>query len=165
MKSIWIGVIGACALAFSAQAQTVSRIEIFDAGIYSIQLGEKIDAPGAVTGKTQIVRNPVLVERTTRIPARIGMNFGFNFHVLGQPENGTVTLRQVVRFPPGGVRNPKTGKVHEVSEVDRPSIIGGVRYRGYSFDEEWETVPGKWVFEFWYEGKMIASQTFEVVKQ
>lgn len=164
--SLWV-LLGACVFSSAAaQAQTVSRIEISNAGIYRHGQLKSEAAPGTPTGTFGVVQNPVLVERTTRIPAQVGANFGFNFEVIGEPTNAPITLRYVTRFPAGGMRNPKTGKVHDAAEADRPAIIGGtIRYRGFNFGEDWEAVPGTWVFEFWYEGKMIASQSFEVVKQ
>jgi len=39
----------------------------------------------------------------------------------------------------------------------------GQTYTSYSFDEEWELIPGKWKFEVWHKGKKLCEQSFTVV--
>ena len=163
MARIWLGLIAALAFAASAQAQTVSRIAITDPGFYEFDV-EKIDkTPDSVSTGFKTIKNVRLVRKAERIPATVGTSFGFRFEIIGEPQGTPVTLRFVTRFPAGGLRNPQ-GKVLLMSENDRTFRIGETTYRSYTFDEPWEAVPGTWTFEFWYQGKLVGSQQFEVVK-
>lgn len=150
-------------LAGAAQAQTVERIEITNPGLYRIERGGVEDAPTTALGRFNVIKGQTLVERTTRIRGLLDVNMGMNFRIIGQPEGEPVAIRYVTRFPPRGLRDP-AGKVHYTSEVERKHIIGEVLFRSYSFDEPWEIVEGIWTLEFWYRGRMLASQKFEVVK-
>jgi hypothetical protein len=150
-------------MAVAAQAQTVERIEITNAGVYRIERGAVEDAPTTALGRFNVVRGQTLLERTTRIPGLLDVNMGMNFQMIGQPKGEAVTIRYVTRFPPQGLRD-SSGKVHFTSEVERRHIIGEVLFRSYSFDEPWEIVEGTWTLEFWYRGRMLAAQKFEVVK-
>jgi hypothetical protein len=162
MARIWLGIIAAFALLTSAQAQTVTGGEIFDAGTYELEVVGTAPAPNTAVGLQSIVRNEKIIDRTTCIPAVLGAKFGFRYRVFGDPF-GPYNLRMVTRFPEGGVRNPATNKVHDKSEILQPGpIAGNSSYSGYSFDEDWEIVPGIWVFETWSNDKLIASQKFEV---
>jgi hypothetical protein len=146
--------------ASSAQADT--QAEIFDAGIYELEFVTTVDAPNTASGLQSIVRDEKLIERTTCIPAKRGIHFGFRYRVFGDPP-GRVALRMVNHYPADGLRNPATNKVHHMGEVVQPAVTGGVSlYTGYSFDEDWEAVPGIWVFEIWHNGKLLASQKFEI---
>lgn len=160
-----IGLVAFVGLLFagSAQAQTVERIEITNAGVYRIERGAVEDAPTTALGRFNVIKGQTLVERTTRIPGLLDVNMGMNFQMIGQPKGEPVTIRYVTRFPPQGLRDPK-GKVHFTSEVERQHVIGEVLFRSYSFDEPWEIVEGTWTLEFWYRGRMLAAQKFEVVK-
>jgi hypothetical protein len=146
----------------AADARAETRAEIFDAGIYELDFVRTVEAPNTASGTQSIVQNEKLLERTTCIPAARGIRFGFRYRVFGEPA-GQVALRMVNHYPADGLRNPATNKVHYTGEVVQPAIAGGISlYTGYGFDEDWEVVPGIWVFEIWYKGKLLASQKFEV---
>jgi hypothetical protein len=164
MKRFWFGFLATCLLASGSHAQTVERIQFSNAGIYRFETERLENAPNSIKGYFRIVKNMQLVERTDRIPAAVGVSLGVNFDIVGQPNGTPVTIRFITRFPPPGLRDPKTGTVHQMSVNDRQFRIGDFSFRSYSFDEEWEIVPGVWSLEFWHEGKMIAAQKFEVVK-
>jgi hypothetical protein len=159
----WVSIV-LVALAVSAHAQTVERITISNPGIYRSETEKIEDAPNSVRGVFRTVRNPQLIEQTKRIPGLLGTHFGVNFRVAGQPDGASVTIRFVTRFPAPGLRDPKTGKTILTSENDRQFRIGEFAYRGFTFDESWEIVPGVWALEFWFEGKLLAAQKFEIVK-
>lgn len=163
MARIWFGLVAALVFVTVADARTDTRVEIFDPGIYQLEVVGTEAAPNTAMGLQSIVRNEKLVEHTICIPARHGTKFGFRYRVLGDPSDGLITLRMVVRYPAGGVRNPSTNKVHDSGEILQPGNAAGMSlYSGYSFDEDWEIVPGTWVFEIWYNEKLLASQKFEV---
>jgi hypothetical protein len=163
-KRLGLVALYALILAGAAQAQTIDAIRFSNAGIYRFETERLENAPNSIKGYFRIVKNMQLVERTERIPAAVGVSLGVNFDIVGQPNGTPVTIRFITRFPPPGLRDPKTGTVHQMSVNDRQFRIGDFSFRSYSFDEEWEIVPGVWSLEFWYEGKMIAAQKFEVVK-
>ncbi len=165
MARIWLGLIAAFAFVASAQAQTVDRIVITDPGIYAYDV-EKVDkTPDSVSTGFKTIKNVRLVQKTERVPAILGTSFGFRFEIIGEPQGTPITLKLITRFPPAGLRNPQTGKVLYMSENDRRHTIGGKNdFRTYAFDEEWEAVPGIWTLEFWYQGKLVGAQKFEVVK-
>lgn len=164
MKRYWLGLFFVLAAVGAACAQTVERVEISNAGIYRVEVDGVEPAPNSALGVFKTVRNPTLVERTERVAGVKGTNFGFNFQIDGAPVGGLVTLRFVTRFPPPGLRDPRTGKVLLTSENDRQHRIGELAFRSYAFDEEWEIVPGTWSLEFWYGGKLVGVQKFQVVK-
>ncbi|MBX3520356.1 MAG: DUF3859 domain-containing protein [Xanthobacteraceae bacterium] len=164
MKRIGLGLVFVLAAAGIACAQTVDRVEISNAGIYRLRIDGVEPAPNSALGVFKTVSNPVLVERTERVAGAKGTNFGFNFQIAGAPQGQLVTVRFVTRFPPPGLRDPRTGKVLLTSENDRQYRIGELAFRSYGFDEEWEIVPGTWSLEFWYGGKLVGAQKFQVVK-
>jgi len=162
MKRWWLGLAGVFSIVASAEAQTVQKIVISDPGIYRFEV-EKVDrTPDSVSTGFKTIRNVELVQKTERIPGVLGTSFGVRFEIVGEPQGTLVTLKLVTRFPAPGLRNP-AGKVLLTSENDRQFRIGEPTSRSYSFDEPWEIVPGIWTLEFWYEGKLVGAQKFEVV--
>ena len=98
------------------------------------------------------------------IQARIGLVFGVRFFVVGEPKEAEVKLRFVTRYPLPGLRNPMTRIDKLRDEQTGPAKIGWADFRGYSFDYDWEIVPGVWTFEVWDGDRKLVEQQLTVVK-
>ena len=71
----------------------------------------------------------------------------------------------VTIFPSPGLRDPASSQPKTRSEYDWSTTIGEQSFRIYTFDSDWEIVPGVWTQQLWYQGRMLAEQKFTVVKQ
>jgi hypothetical protein len=162
MARIWLGLVTAIAFVASAQAQTGVRAEMFDPGIYEHEVERTVEAPDEPSGKHSLVRNPKLIEPTTCIPAKRGSRFGVRYRITADQSNLFVDVRTVMRYPEPGLRDPKTNRLHEKTENTQLNITGAESYTGYSFDEDWEAMPGTWTIEIWHNETLMASQKFEV---
>ncbi len=162
MARIWLGLIAAFALATAAQAQKVERITITDPGLYDYEV-EKIDkTPDSVSTGFKTIKNVRLLQRAERIPAKRGSRFGVRYRIIADQSNLFVNVRTVMRYPEPGLRDPKTNRLHEKTENTQLNITGAESYTGYSFDEDWEAMPGTWTIEIWHNETLMASQKFEV---
>ncbi len=161
------GILSLCLLiVFSGatEAQTVQRIDIIEAGIYTVTKDRKVEEPGTATGSRVLLSNIKLAHQTNTIPGRLGVRFGFRFKIIGTP-NAVVKLKKIVRIPSPGISNPNTGNVIMTSVYSRDSKVGDIDYTDYGFDDAWEIVPGTWTMELWDGDQKLASQSFNVVKQ
>ena len=147
-----------------AQAPRLDRIEIFEAGLYRAEVAKEIDAPGLASGQRSLLTNIVLAQKTTQVPARPGVRFGFRYRLVDAPAGGQVTLKKITRFPPVGIRNPNTRETTFRDELELTKSIGQESYTGYSFDRDFELVPGVWTMELWAGDRKLAVQNFTVVK-
>ena len=148
--------------ALYGQSGVVESVKIGDKGIYDVEIVGRIhskDSPGSIRN---VIGQPRIVERTTAVPARPCVSFGFEYMIYGAPPGAQIPLRMVTRFPDAGIRNPKTGVMSHVSEVLVPRTIGQPHYRVYTFEEPWEIVPGIWKFEIWHEHRKLAERSFSV---
>jgi hypothetical protein len=59
--------------------------------------------------------------------------------------------------------DPTTGHSSESDAWSSQPRIGHPRYTGYTFDNDWELVPGKWIVQAIYDSKVLAEKTFDVV--
>ncbi len=146
-----------------ALGQVVQSIVITDFGLYTSQIDKTVNAPGTAAGTNNLVSDIKLLESTTTIPARLGSNFGFRYRIIG--EGKSVTVKLVTHIPEPGLRNPETGNTNVTSVVYIERSIGAVNFTSYSFDHDWEVVPGTWTKEIWVGDRKLASQSFNVVKQ
>src|ERR1043166_7309342 len=154
MKPI-IFIIAFSTLLFRVIAQdkvSVTGASITEVGIYTARVIKKFDVPG-VTGRTnEGLDSFKLVQATTNVPARIGTRFGFRYTIRGTPSNAPIVLTMVGEHPP--YKNPETGKTETRDQYELQSWIGQT-YTSYSFDHEWELIPGKFKFEVWHKGKKL----------
>lgn len=146
-----------------AQTPRVERIEITEFGIYELKRTDTLDAPGTSTG-TLLETQGKLVQKTSIIPARLGISFGYSYRIIGSPANGRVTLKDVNIVPEPGLRNPKTRNIIFREEVQVVRTFKGVHRSDYSLGEEWTLLPGKWTFQLWLGDRKLAEQIFTLVK-
>jgi hypothetical protein len=142
---------------------TVQEIDVLDYGTYE---AEKIDRITELSGVSRdIVDNVQLLGITNRIPAKVGVKFGFRYFIVGQPLDSRVTLKAIIVYPPAGAVSPKSGLLHTIS-YPKPGRIGpNVSFVGYSADEPWELVPGIWTVQLWRGDTKFAEQTFTMTPQ
>jgi Domain of unknown function (DUF3859) len=151
-------------IVFSAtvHAQSVTGAEIVDYGVIKKIISQGLlDAPNTLTGKTNNAIVDELVQSTTTIKASIGTTFGIFVKLLGELEGAVVTSHFRCVHPK--LIDPVSGHTGETDEWDGPLRIGVARYLSYTFDNEWELVPGKWTIQVLDSGKVLAEKTFEVI--
>lgn len=181
----------ACLLVLSfaaARAQSVQGIEITEYGIYTTESAASSAAPGTASGKIEQVSNIKLLQATATVPARVGVEFGFRYKIVGQstaappaqtgttilgiqlgsqpaaPPVATVNLKYITRIPKPGMRNPETGNVTLTNIFYQEHKVGEELYRLYRLTERWEVVPGTWTLEIWEGDRKLSSQDFLLKK-
>jgi Domain of unknown function (DUF3859) len=191
------GILTACLLCVAssaAHAQAIQSIEVTEFGIYTTDTANSSPAPGTASGKIDQVSNIKLVQSTTTVPARLGVEFGFRYKIIGQaaaapaPQAGatllsglpgllpgtaspatpppmpSANLKYVTRIPAPGIRNPQTGNVTMTNVFYQEHKIGEELYRLYRLTDRWEVVPGVWTLEIWDGDRKLLNQAFLVKK-
>lgn len=98
-------------------------------------------------------------EKTDRVPARQGAEFGVAFALTGVPEGTKVKLRQVARYPAPG-RRPPGGRLQKTEEADTECAAGETCFTSYSIEGKDEIIPGEWRLELYYRGRKVMEQKF-----
>ena len=101
---------------------------------------------------------------TRTVTARPGLRFGYTYKLFGRRAGAKVSLRFVGLFPARGLRNPQTGRTTHKDQVTAVNAMGERYVNLYTFEHDWEIVPGVWTFQIWYQGRKLAEQSFTVVK-
>ena len=143
----------------AAQSPRIERIDVLEAAIY------EIDVMDLRPGQQGDPRKVTIVKKTDVVPAKIGIQFGIRYVVIGEPARANVRLDVVTRFPPQGLRDPVYGRTLHRSDEVITAKIGEPLVSGYKFDQTWEAVPGPWIFEIWSDGRKLAEQRFTVVRE
>ena len=161
MRWLALLLVSLVALAQPAAAREVS-VTILEHGLYTAEVvGQQRDPSGVVT---DLLANLCHVATTSTVPMRPRVHFGFRYRVDG-PESGTpVDLTLAVTFPeavhPPAALGPL--KRHQHKSL---LPVGTVSYTGYSFDLDWEFVPGVWTLEVLEGERELAALSFTVVDQ
>src|ERR1039458_3973761 len=138
------------------------HVETF--GIFSVKKAQPFAAPDRPTGYQNDIEHPFLIHKTDRIPLQKGLFFGVSVICKAQTSNQSVKLRRIIRFPPPGIKNPKTGKKFLFEEETMEFEIGKNIAVLYAFDHDYELLPGKWKFEVWDNNSILAEKTLEIGK-
>ncbi len=133
---------------------------ITDFGVYTQGVAESVvDAPDTALDQVTSHAGSVLAEETTRVPARIGVAFGFTYFLNGKPEGRSVPLRYIWETP--GVAAPGKSVLFR-EEFPWKCKTGSIGRHLVRFEEEWELVPGVWKLQVFREEQVLAEQSFTV---
>lgn len=160
MRATALALIGLLCVVAPAVAGEATGAEILEYGLYTADIkGQQRDPNGVVTN---VIENICHVATTTTVPMRQAVHFGFRYTVDGPSTGELVDLTLVVQFP--AALQPSAGAPpvaqHEHSAV---LAIGATSYTGYSFDQDWEFVPGTWTLEVRQGSRTLAEKSFTVV--
>jgi hypothetical protein len=116
------------------------------------------------TGPVSNRKNFHLVEATKEIPAKRGVEFGVIYTLKTYLGTGTTPVRVVFTYPEAGLRNPRTGKTSFSNENTFAKKYDAEQMESYTFEEDWELVPGKWLIQVFDRQKKLAECVFKVMK-
>ena len=105
-----------------------------------------------------------LLEHTSDIPGVLGTEFCMLYKINSTPKGAQFEVSSVIIFPEGGLTDKK-GKVYAQATETFNVAIGKKSFYCFGFDEQWEIVPGKWVFQIWHKKSRLAQRTFNVLPQ
>jgi hypothetical protein len=150
-------------VSFIVMASDIETLDVVKFGIFKAELVSKEEAAGAAAGMKNIVKNVVLVEQTTNIPAHTGTRFGFEFIIKGHDAGDKVDLTYKYFHP--RMTNPQTGNLFISQEIkSKNQEIGKTASISYTFDHPWEEVPGEWILQVFYNDKKLAEKSFYIYK-
>ena len=138
-------------------------VEVVRAGTYSLgKMATQRDASGVLQNA---IPNPRFVQRAATIRAKIGVTFGFQFKVTGVPDGAWVTLRIVTRYPRPGATPPGAAHPLRITEQSLRRKLNRVIEAGYTLQEPWELIPGRWAIEVWSGDRKLGEQEFTLVPE
>ena len=144
-----------------AAARGVS-VTILEHGLYTAEVvGQQRESSGVVT---DLLANLCHVATTSTVPMRPHVHFGFRYRIDGSDPGTPADLTLAVTFPEA-VHPPSA--LGPLKRHERHSVVpvGAVSYTGYSFDLDWEFVPGVWTLEVLQGERQLAAMSFTVVDQ
>jgi len=155
-------VLGICAASAADMQPKINNVDFVEAGIYEAKQVARVALPDA-GNVPKLITDVQLTEKTTTIPAKLGLRFGFRYRLVGRQPGAIANLKLVVRIP----ERPKP------EEVPVRRTVGDVHHFGFTF-EPTELVPGTWTFEIWQlpadstqdagKAEKLAEQKFDVVR-
>jgi hypothetical protein len=144
-------------------AQEISEISITAYGYGTVEkTGITEVQKDTAAGRLNIVNNFVISEQTDKIPSKIGTTFGIKYIVKGRPIGANIAILVRWTHPPITPSGKKTAVITE--EAYRYKTIGKETFIIYTFEEEWELMPGKWTCQLFHKDKLLAEKSFEIFR-
>jgi hypothetical protein len=160
MKALLVVLLVSASLC-GACAHEVTGAEIVEFGVFQkVASGGLLDAPKSWDSEANGVIEAKLVRSTTHIKAAVGTSFGIRVNLTGEPKDAVVTCG--FRWLHPKMTDVPSGLSGEIDEWESQRRIGDPRYTGYTFDHQWELVPGKWTIQVLLGRKILAEKTFNV---
>jgi hypothetical protein len=153
---VFVAVLLASAVLLSAQ---VTNAKVTEYGIYSAKILKAADKTGAITGSHDVIGDVEFIQNTDRIPAKLDTRFGFRYVIEGSGEKNVILKKKVIH-PPITEKN-KTTTSHE---YDLDYAMGSESITGFRFGAENLMVAGEWIFQLYYQDKLVLERKFTVYK-
>ena len=102
-----------------------------------------------------------MAEETDRVPLKLGVHFGYRYHLQFPTDVRAVDLKRVMLHPP--LTRPDGTSVTRSERTLRKRVYQGfvTGVDGYAFHEPYELAQGEWVFQLWYRDRLLVEQRFE----
>ena len=142
--------------------QTNSKLDfqIIDYGIVESETCSIEQQDKTSQGYITKSRNIKLVDKTLKIPARIGTKFGI-VYIVNSKENISSNVLIKVKHPIFTKVNTGNNKI--IEEWNCKFVTNKAQYSGYIFEHDYELVPGKWIIEVWYKNIKYIEKSFIIV--
>lgn len=144
------------------EATEIPEITITDYGVIEFKTSETGKVMEKWTGVKSEDGAYQVVNQTTSISKKLGLEFGIMFSVSGYFPDGYVDIEDAIIYPEGGLTNPSTGITKKTSSGKLRIKLNEGRVYSFTFDHPWEIKPGKWVFRLKYKNSVVAEKTFMV---
>ena len=142
-------------------ATTSQGIQLLEYGTFrKLASTNDVSEPGSLTGARHAVSKVALIECATNVQARIGTSFGFRVKFPGNNSNEVVSCTAKCLHP--RLTDPSSGRSSEGDQWDTSGLAGQDGYIGYTFDNDWELVPGRWTLEVFQGSQLVLEKTFNV---
>jgi len=141
----------------SARAEATSNgTTYFEFGIFcALETVEQREAKDTISGVVNLLAEaPVFLRKTTVVPAKIGIGFGIHVDIPA-PLKGPVIMQTT--HPPMG-ENGVT-----VERWDTEITPGRLNYNGFTFEYDYELLPGPWTIAALVNGRELYKVDFTVV--
>ncbi|MBU1039894.1 MAG: DUF3859 domain-containing protein [Proteobacteria bacterium] len=139
---------------------TITGVKVLEFGVYTSTVTKREKVASVVDGIKDRATDFKLVRKSTLVDAGLGTGIGMKYVLRGSPKGAAVNIDVVVRHP--AMVNPETKETMTQSTATFERVIGQGEYAVWSFDIPADLVPGEYVIELVYEGKVLAQKVFRV---
>jgi len=145
----------------NAQQTVVHTFEITEVsyGIYTSKTVAKDRMAGSPSGNHNVADTSILVKKTLRIPAKLGIQFGADYKVSA---DGNETVPVEVEWVYPEMHDP-AGRITNTS-LKYPLAIPAnmVNNSSYTLEKKYEVLKGNWVLNIYHDGKIVYSKKFQL---
>lgn len=136
------------------------EVEVADYGIYELGKLNEIDDKDYIAGSSLEAESLIHTRTTDSLDAQVGVTFGVNFNISGLPTEKKMTFREVMIFPE--MTDPQTGGKQSYYETTAKYHNNLTKFKGFTFEYDWELVKGDWTYQVYYQDTLLAEQSFNV---
>jgi hypothetical protein len=135
-------------------------VEILDYGICTTKTTNSFQDPRNAT-KSLDTTNIRFLKKTDKVEGKIEVEFGILYKIHGPSEPRKVPGQHIWIFPKA-MTNPKNNRTSQRAARDFSYTLEENWHSAYSFDNDWEIIPGVWRVEIWVAGQKLAEKSFTV---
>jgi hypothetical protein len=123
-----------------------------------------VDDSRSPTSRRRVVEAAEITNVTNRVSAKMGVSFGIAYQITNIPlkDGAIIEVERSITFP--SMKKPDGSTVNSYSGTIKLAVKNGrvAAQTGYTFEYNYELVPGIWEFALSFEHKTLCKQSFMV---
>ena len=136
------------------------EVEVADYGLYELGKLNEVGDKDYIAGSSLEAESLIHTKTIDSLDAQVGVTFGVNFNISGLPTEKKMTFREVMIFPE--MTDPQTGGKQSYYEPTAKYKNKLTKFKGFTFEYDWELVKGEWIYQIYYQDTLLAEQSFMV---
>jgi hypothetical protein len=144
---------------------TISGASIVEYGEYHATIMGSTVTDDSTHSKVTLFKDILLLKKADTVRASIGKTFGFRYVVHGYPVGKNVTIKVVYLYPSPGLVDQKLHTVKPSTYRILSQTLGDTGWVAFTFDHEWELIPGNWSFQIWPKDRKLVEKVFSVLRK
>jgi len=147
------------------ETKKISQASIVEYGIYHSTISDSTVTDDISKSKSNFVKDVYLIEQTDTIIAKIGNSFGIRYLINGSPDGASIPLKIYNLFPMPGIVDKKANTVKYFTFRNVNRTIGDTSYTGFTFEHDYELLPGNRKYQILFDDSIIVEKTFTIISE
>ncbi len=147
---------------FMASTPNITGVPVIEYGVYHATVANQTDTSNDPVPHHNILKDISLAEKRDTLLASLGKTFGVRYVVSGSPEFKPIAIKIKYLYPSPGLLDPAQDTAVLSTAYSQIRLIGDTSYTCFTFDHDWEMVPGSWRIQILDGDALLAEKTFQI---
>lgn len=137
------------------------RFKMTNYGIYTREVASETRSPDTPSGTLKTLSKYTFINKTDRIPLKIGTSFGFEYRIETEHDVKSNEIEVLlIRYLPSKIEIASRGRGSDYINTSIHRAHNRTYLTGFTIEDESQMLPGTWRFIMMYHGQVALKKEF-----